>query len=215
MVREVDPMPNWYEDPAVLRERRTHLKITQAQLAKRAGLSQAYVSEIEKGTRPFTPEVAKRLWTAYADIRYELKPKQEKKKVGVPLSLLMGGDTFASLEALGFDKTPEQKLQEDNDSLMKRISELEESVRAKDALKKICDKLIEIQQCQIKIAGELVEAYQGLSEEQKEENAELARRNAEYCDLLGLEAKAGIAAIERDEAVEKAVAMLKDRKGRE
>jgi transcriptional regulator with XRE-family HTH domain len=208
-------MANWYEDPAVLRERRTRLKITQAQLAKRAGLSQAYVSEIEKGTRPFTPDVAERLWTAYADIRYELKPKHPRKKAGIPLASLMRGDTFASLSALGLDKTPEEHLQEENNIFKERIAALEESVRAKDALRKISDKLIEVQQRQIAIADELVEAYQGLTKEQKEEIADLARRNAEYCDLLGLEAKAAVAVQERDEAVEKAVAALKDRKGGE
>lgn len=208
-------MANWYEDPAVLRERRTRLKITQAQLAERAGLSQAYVSEIEKGTRPFTPEVAKRLWTAYADIRYELKPKLPKKKAGIPLSSLVRGDTFASLAALGLDKTPEEHLQEENNLLKERIAALEESVRAKDALRKISDKLIEVLQRQLEIANELVDAYQGLNEEQKKENAELARRNAEYCDLLGLEAKAAVAVQERDEAVEKAVSALKERRGRE
>jgi transcriptional regulator with XRE-family HTH domain len=172
--------------------------ITQADLASRARISLASLSLFENGYTDLDRPAAKGLERA---INAMVKEKQMARARFVPLNSLAG--EVVPLRNLAKPLlSPEQK----------RIAELEESIRAKDALAKIKDRLIELHREHIQVLDELVEAYQGLTAEQKEELAEFARRNAEYCDLLGLEAKAGIAIHERDEAKEKAVAALTNSK---
>jgi transcriptional regulator with XRE-family HTH domain len=214
-------MTNWYEDPTVLRDRRTRLKITQAQLAKAAGLSQAYISEIEKGTRPFSYELAERLWNALMEIKAKRKgdaktaSTNSESSLPVPgtLQWLMSSSSqkIRSLEALGLDKTPEERLREENVALKAKIAALEEQAKTKDALSRIKDRLIEVQKNQIRICDELIDLSTKFTGEQAAENTLLAERNAEYSELLGLESKVAIAVQERDEAREKVEAALVNR----
>jgi Helix-turn-helix len=53
-----------FQNPAVVWSTRRELRLTQAQLAREAGISQQLLAFIESGKRKMRPEVLQRLWRA-------------------------------------------------------------------------------------------------------------------------------------------------------
>lgn len=61
----------WYEDPKVLKDARKKYGITQAQLAKRAGVKLSLIANIESGRRRLSEDIRKPIWEAIGDIHGE------------------------------------------------------------------------------------------------------------------------------------------------
>jgi len=144
----------WFEDHRHLAEARRKRGITQAELAKEAGISQRLVSAIERGTRSFLEP--KRLWEALAEIEVRRRIRAEKQlpKFEQPpksrLSSLIGAtaskvesekpaeplNAWGIINALGLDKSEAQSLREENEDLkaqLKTERELRELLERKDA----------------------------------------------------------------------------------
>ena len=66
-------------DPRAVRRRRIEVGLTQAEAAKRAGISAGHLCEIERGTRNPSAPVLDRLATTLATTTAELMPRRRER----------------------------------------------------------------------------------------------------------------------------------------
>ena len=60
--------PNFYRDPAVLREVRYKLGVSQSELAKKTGLKKSLIADVETNRRKFSEEIRELIWQGLFDL---------------------------------------------------------------------------------------------------------------------------------------------------
>jgi transcriptional regulator with XRE-family HTH domain len=174
----------WWEDAKKLTEVRKARNVSQARLARMAGVTASLICQIEKGTKPLTKEVAQKVWDALADVRFEQKD-------------------LNALKTMGVDKTPEAMAREEAESLRKENERLRNAEKAMSVQDRLKDKYIDALRELVKIQSELIAAHAELRHAETEKRKDLEQRVAEYKDLLGLETNAVVARSDADEQREK------------
>jgi predicted transcriptional regulator len=66
-----------FGNPAVVRQTRSDLRLSQAELAKEAGISKQLLAFIETGERRMTPEVMQSIWRALWNLSQRTPPAVE------------------------------------------------------------------------------------------------------------------------------------------
>jgi len=210
----------WWEDAKKLTEVRKARNVSQARLARMAGVTASLICQIEKGTKPLTKEVAQKVWDALAELEYgRRKVAEAMAQLAKPtkLSRLKGGpwadaemeemqknmDALAVLHGMGVDKTPERLAKEEAELLRKENERLRQAEKARMAQDRIKDRLIDALQEQAKIQRELIALHGELRHVETQKTVDLQQRIAEYRDLLGLATAEAIARSDADEQREK------------